>query len=174
MQYNKKEYNELFQKYLRDKRIIESKSFFKINLFLKKSENSMNISKHHKDIKPSKHQPKKLYWNQWTITISYYAMLYAAKAAILSKGYEVKDHYAAQIALGHLFVPEEIEKEDLALLNQSYKIFEDEYITYFEDARTESHAARYSAIKTYTEKRVEEIFKNTIKFIAKIMLILEE
>ena len=174
MQFNKEEYNELFQKYLRDKRIIESKTFFKINLFLKKSENSMKISKHHKDIQPTKDQPKKLFWDQWAITISYYSMLYAAKAAILSKGYEVKDHFAAQIALGYLFVPDKIQKEDLELLNQAYKIFEDEYVKYFEDARKESHTARYSTIKTYTEKRVNEIFENATKFIAKISLILED
>jgi uncharacterized protein (UPF0332 family) len=101
-------------------------------------------------------------------------MLYAAKAAILSKGYEVNDHDAAQIALGHLLVPDEIEKEDLELLSQSYKIFEDEYVKYFEDAKTESYIARYSAIRTYTERRLEEIFGNATKFIAKISLVLQE
>ncbi|MDP2908947.1 MAG: hypothetical protein Q8N77_04030 [Nanoarchaeota archaeon] len=100
-------------------------------------------------------------------------MLYAAKAAILSKGYEVSDHDAAQIALGHLLVPDEMEKEDLELLNQAYKIFEDEYVHYFEDAKTESHIARYAAIKTYTRRRVEEIFDNATKFVAKISIILE-
>ena len=84
------------------------------------------------------------------ITITYYSILYAAKAAILYKGYEVSDHDAAQIALGHLLVQDGIEKEDLELLNQSYKIFEDEYVHYFEDAKTESYIARYSAIHTYT------------------------
>jgi uncharacterized protein (UPF0332 family) len=101
-------------------------------------------------------------------------MLYAAKAAILSKGYEAKDHDAAQIALGHLLVPDEIEKEDLELLSQSYKIFEDEYVKYFEDAKTESYIARYSAIKTYTERRLNEIYDNAIKFVGKISLILAD
>jgi len=118
--------------------------------------------------------PKKLFWNYWAITISYYSMLYAAKAAILSKGYEVHGHDAAQIALGYLLVPDEIEKEDLELLNQSYKIFEDEYVKYFEDAKTESYTARYAAIKSYTQRRLDEIFENARKFIAKISLILED
>ena len=130
------------------------------------------IAKHHKDIRSSKDQPTKLHWNYWAITISYYSMLYAAKAVILSKGYEVKDHMAAQIALGHLLVPTEIEKEDLELLDQAYKIFEDEYIKFFEEARTESHTARYSALKKYTERQIEEIFNNARKFIQKIKLIL--
>ena len=33
-----------------------------------------------------------------------------------------------RVALGHLLVPTELEKEDLEILNQSHKIFEDEYI----------------------------------------------
>ena len=37
-------------------------------------------------------------------------MLYATKATILSKGYEASDHDAVQIALGHLLVPDELEK----------------------------------------------------------------
>jgi len=64
-------------------------------------------------------------------------MLYCAKALILTKGYEVHDHDAAQVALGYLCVPDEIEKEDLEILNQSFKIFEDEYVHYFEDAKRE-------------------------------------
>ena len=138
---------------------------------MQKAENSLLIAKHHKDIIPTKDQPKKIYWHYWAITISYYAMLYAAKAAILSKGYEVKNHDAAQIALGHLLVPDKIRKEDLELLDQAYKIFEDEYVRYFEDAKKESHIARYSAIKTYTERRLNEIFNNATEFIAKINLL---
>ena len=99
-------------------------------------------------------------------------MLYAAKALILEKGYETHDHEAAQIALGYLCVPNEMEKKDLEMLNQSYKIFEDEYVKYFEDARTESNIARYSAIKTYTERKLDEIYENARKFVAKISLIL--
>lgn len=67
-------------------------------------------------------------------------MLYAAKAAILFKSYEVGDHNAAQIALGHLLVPDELEKEDLEILRQSHKIFEDEYVHSFADAKKESVA----------------------------------
>lgn len=174
MQFDSKIYGELFKEFLEEKRIKKSNQYFKINLFLEKAENSLLIAKHHKDIKPKKEQPKKLHWDYWAITISYYAMLYAAKAAILSKGYEVEDHDAAQIALGHLLVPNELEKEDLEILNQSYKIFEDGYVHFFEDAKKESYIARYSAIKTYTQRRLEEVFSNATKFIAKISLILEK
>jgi len=125
-------------------------------------------------IQPTKDQPPKPHWNYWAITISYYSMLYSAKAAILSKGYEVDDHDAVQIALGHLLVPDALEKEDLEILNQSHKIFEDEYVHYFEDAKKESHIARYSAIKTYTERRLDEIFNNATEFVGKISLMLEE
>ncbi|MDP2907797.1 MAG: HEPN domain-containing protein [Nanoarchaeota archaeon] len=173
MPFDTKTYAGLFRGYAQEKRIRESREIFKIRLFLEKSENSLQIAKYIKDIKPSKDLPKKLHWDYWAITISYYSMLYAAKAAILSKGYEVSDHDAAQVALGHLLVPDKIEKEDLELLNQAYKIFEDEYIHYFEDAKTESQIARYTAIKTYTRRRVEELFGNATKFVAKISLILE-
>jgi uncharacterized protein (UPF0332 family) len=174
MYFDKEEYKKIFDEYLKEGRIRMSNHIFKIRLFLQKAENSLQIAQHNKQIQPKKDQPKKLYWNYWAITISYYAMFYAAKAAILSKGYEAKDHDAVQIALGHLLVPDKIEKEDLELLNKSYKIFEDEYVKYFEDAKTESYIARYSAIKMYTQRRLEEIFNNATKFIAKISLILEE
>jgi len=167
------EYKESFKEFLKDSRIKKSSQFFKISLFMEKARNSLLIAKHMKDVKPSKDQPKKLFWDYWAIIISYYSMLYAAKAAILSKGYEVRDHDAAQIALGYLLVPTEMEKQDLELLNQAHKIFEDEYVKYFEDAKKESHIARYSAIKTYTQRRLEEIFSNATKFIAKVSMILE-
>jgi uncharacterized protein (UPF0332 family) len=173
MPFDKEYYRQMFKDYIKQRRIKDSKDFFKIKLFLQKAENSLLIAKFHKEIKPNKDQAPKLYWDYWAITISYYSMLYAAKAAILSKGYEVSDHDAAQIALGSLLVPDAIEKEDLELLNRSYKIFEDEYIHYFEDAKTESHIARYSAIHTYTQRRVEEIFENATNFVAKISLILQ-
>ena len=173
MEFDKAKYKQLFNECLVEKRIVKSIQSFKQNLFLQKAENSLQIAKHIKDIIPSPDQPKKLYWDQWAITVTYYSMLYAAKAAILSKGYEIKDHDAAQIALGHLLVPSEIEKEDLEILNQAYKIFEDEYVKYFEDAKKESYISRYSAIKTYTERRLNEIFDNAVKFIGKISLMLE-
>ncbi|MDP2750864.1 MAG: HEPN domain-containing protein [Nanoarchaeota archaeon] len=174
MEFDKKAYANSFKQCVADKRINKSQELFKINLFLKKAENSLQIAKNIKDIKPTKDQPPKLYWNYWAITISYYSMLYAVKAAILSKGYEVDDHDAAQIALGHLLIPNELEKEDLEILNQSHKIFEDEYVHYFEDAKKESHIARYSAIKTYTERRLDEIFDNSTKLVAKVGLLLQE
>ena len=172
MEFNRQAYKKQFMELLNEKRIVKSVQSFKIRLFLEKAENSILIAKHNKELKPNKDQPKRIFWDYWAITISYYSMLYAAKAAILSKGYEVKDHDAAQIALGHLLVPDEIEKEDLEILSQSYKIFEDEYVKYFEDAKTESYVARYSAIKAYTERRLNEIYDNAVKFVGKISLIL--
>ena len=166
------DYKELFERFVKQNRITKTNNSFKIKLYLNKGENSLLIAKYNKEIIPSKDQPEKMYWNYWAITISYYSMLYCAKALIISKGYEVHDHEAAQVALGYLCVPEEIEKEDLDILNQSYKIFEDEYVKYFEDAKTESYIARYSAIKTYSERRLNEIYENARKFVAKISLIL--
>ncbi len=174
MQFNKEQYREMFDECITDKRIKKSGQFFKIRLFLEKAENSILIAKHIKDIPLKKGQPKKLFWDYWAITISYYSMLYAAKAAILSKGYEVSDHDAAQTAIGYLLVPDELEKEDLRILNQSYKIFEDEYVYYFQDAKKENRIARYSAIKTYTRRRLDEIFNNATDFVAKIGLILQQ
>ena len=173
MEFDRRVYANMFKVAFAENRIKKSQETFKIKLFLEKAENSLIIAKHITDIKPTDDQPPKLHWNYWAITISYYSMLYAAKAAILSKGYEANDHDAAQIALGHLLVPDELEKEDLEILNQSHKIFEDEYVHYFEDAKKESHIARYSAIKTYTERRLQEISDNTTKFVAKISLILD-
>ncbi len=167
------DYKNLFDECVTTNRIIYSRNIFKIKLFLKKGENSLLIAKHIKDIVPQDGEPEKMYWNYWAITISYYAMLYCAKALILTKGYEVRDHDAAQTALGYLCVPNDIEKEDLELLNQSYKIFEDEYVRYFEEAKKESHIARYSAIKTYTERKLNELFENARKFVSKAILIVE-
>lgn len=172
MTFDQKAYANSFKTALAENRIKKSTDAFKIKLFLSKAENSLLIAKFVKDFKPSKDQPSKLHWNYWAITIFYYAMLYAAKAGILSKGYEIGDHDAAQIALGHLLVPNQLEREDLEILNQAYKIFEDEYIHFFEDAKTESHIARYSAIPTYTERRLEEIMENATKFVGKISLML--
>lgn len=174
MQFVKERYEEQFNECLILSRIKDSEQSFKIKLFLQKAENSLLIAKHNKDIKPTNDLPKRIYWDYWAITISYYSMLYAAKAAILSKGYEVSDHDAAQIALGHLLVPNELEKEDLEILNQSHKIFEDEYVHYFDDAKKESHIARYSAIKTYSQRRMEEIFENATEFVFKIKLMLDD
>ncbi len=167
-------YKKLFEEFIKQERIIKSRNLFKIRLFLKKGENSLLIAKHIKDVKPKPNEPEKLYWNYWAITISYYSMLYCAKALILTKGYEVHDHDAAQTALGYLCVPSQIEKEDFELLNQSYKIFEDEYVKYFEEAKRESHIARYSAIKQYTERRLNEIYESARKFVSKVSLILED
>ena len=173
MQFDKEAYQKQFSEYLKEDRIKKSNQLFKIKLFLERAENSLMIAKHAKDLQPGKDQAKRLHWDYWTITISYYSMLYAAKAAILTKGYEVRDHDAAQIALGHLLIPDDMEKSDLELLNQSYKIFEDEYVRFFEDAKKESHIARYVAIQSYSKRRVEEIFDNATKFIAKISLMLQ-
>lgn len=174
MEFDRAIYADLFKGHLTENKIRRSQESFKIKLFLEKAENSLLIAQHVKNIEPTNDQPKKLHWNYWAITVSYYSMLYAAKAVILSKGYEVSNHDTAQIALGYLLVPDELEKEDLEILDQSHKIFEDEYVHYFEDAKKESHIARYSAIKTYTERRLDEIFSNATEFVAKIGLILNE
>jgi len=170
--YDKIIYAQKFIEQQHEGNILESRAEFKIKQFLKKAENSLAIAHFHKTIHPDDAQPEKMYWTYWAITISYYAILYATKALLLTKGYEVKTHYAAQIALGHVCIPSPIEKEDLALLDQAQKIFEEEYITYFQDARVESNTARYTALKSYSERRVEEIYENARKFILKIKTIL--
>jgi uncharacterized protein (UPF0332 family) len=172
MEIDKREFAEQFNDLKSEGVIVRSLQSFKIKLFLEKAVNSLQIAKFIRELEPSPGLPKKLHWNYWAITISYYSMLYAAKAAILSKGYEVKSHDAAQVALGHLLVPSSIEREDLELLEQAHKIFEDEYVKYFEDARKESHTARYTPIKTYTERQLEELYENARRFVEKVTAIL--
>ena len=172
MEFDKEFYKEEFEKLLKKKGerkffIKNSNASFKINKFIKKGSDSFNLANY---IKNSQENAK----DYWTIIICYYSMLYIAKAAILTKGYETDDHYSTQIALGYLLIPDEIEKEDLELLEQSHKIFEDDYIEYFHDARKESSVSRYSATKVYTERRVKEIFENARKFISKLRVILEK
>ncbi|HLC85497.1 MAG TPA: hypothetical protein VJH22_06925 [Candidatus Nanoarchaeia archaeon] len=36
------------------------------------------------------------------------------------------------------------------------------------------HIARYSAIKTYTEKRLEEVYAHAQKFVAKLSLLIQD
>ena len=170
MQFQKVIYGQKFKELVKEETIVKSNAHFKIKLFFKKAESSYLIANHHKN---QKEHPEQIYWWQWAITISYYSMLYAAKAAILQKGYEVKTHQAAEIALGHLLVPNKLELEDLELLNQTHKAFEEEYIAYFQDARIESGTSRYQARPSYTEKRVNEILNNAKKFINKIDKILD-
>ena len=172
MEFDKEFYNEEFEKLLKKKEdkkfyIKKSSAIFKINKFIKKGTDSLELANY---IKNSDKNAK----DYWTITICYYSMLYLAKAAILTKGYETDDHHSTQIALAHLLIPDEIEKEDLELLEQAHKIFEDDYIEYFHDARKESSVSRYSATKVYTERRVREIFENARKFISKLRVILEK
>ena len=172
MNFDKEYYKEEFERLLKERGerkffIRKSTDMFKIKRFIKKGTNSLELANH---IKNSEQAAK----DYWTIIISYYSMLYLAKAAILTKGYETDDHYATQIALGHLLVPDEIEKEDLELLEQSYKIFEEDYVDYFEDARKESSVSKYSATKVYTERRVREVFENARKFISKLRVVLEK
>jgi len=171
MEFNEEHYKEEFEKLIKLKSdwkffIRESNATFKINKFAKKGNDSLDLARF---IKNSEEKAK----DYWTITVCYYAMLYSAKAAVLSKGYETDDHYSTQIALGHLLVPDEIEKEDLELLNQAFRIFEDDYVEYFDDARIESSVSRYSPTKVYTERRVSEIYEKAKKFLAKINEILD-
>ena len=172
MVFDKETYEQEFKRLLAEKGkkkffIKSSDVTFKIKKFIKKGTDRLELAKYVKDSE----QAAKDYW---IITICYYSMLYLAKAVILTKGYETDDHYATQVALGHLLIPDEIEREDLELLEQAYKIFEDDYIDYFEDARKESSTSRYSATKVYAERRVKEIFENATKFVAKLSVILEE
>ncbi len=167
------EYKEEFESLLNRKNekkfyIRESTSFFKIKLFLEKAKSSFSLVNYLLKCK----SVEKTFVDYWVITISYYSMLYAAKAAVLQYGYETDDHYATQIALGYLLVPDKLKKEDLELLEQSYKIFENDYVEYFDDARKESNIARYTAIKRYSDRRVKDILENAQKFIAKIEIIL--
>ena len=171
MEFNKETYEKEFNKLLKESEahkffIRESNASFKIKKFVKKGNDSFDLAR---SIKESD-EPARDYW---TFTICYYSMLYLAKAIILTKGYETDDHYSTQIALSHLLVPDEIEKEDLELLDQAHKIFEDDYIDYFKEARTESSVSRYSATKIYTQRRVEEIYEKAKKFIAKINEIID-
>jgi uncharacterized protein (UPF0332 family) len=172
MEFDKEFYKKEFERLLKEKRenkffIRRSDATFKINKFIKKGTDSLELANF---IKNSKQDAR----DYWTITICYYSMLYLAKAAVLTEGYETDDHYATQIALGHLSVPNDIEKEDLELLEQTYKIFENDYIVYFEDARKESSISRYSATKVYTERRVKEVFENSRNFISKLRVVLEK
>lgn len=172
MPFDKKLYRNEFERLLDIKLgtkffIRKSDSSFKIKSFINKSLDSFKLAKYIKD----SNLKAKTYW---TITISYYSMLYIAKAVILAKGYETDDHYATQIALGHLMVPSDIEIEDFEILDQTHKMFEQDYIDYFEDARKESSTSRYSPTKLYAERRVEEVYANTQKFIAKLIAILGE
>lgn len=77
MEFNKKEYQKMFEECLKDKRIKKSQQSFKIKLFLEKAENSLLIAKHTKEIQPSKDQPKKFFWDYWAITLlgNYYFLL---------------------------------------------------------------------------------------------------
>lgn len=172
MEFNKTYYKSEFERLLnsKDKKkffIKKSNALFKINKFIKKGTDSFELANF---VNKSKLTAK----NYWTIIICYYSMLYMAKAAILTKGYETDDHYTTQIALGYLLIPDKLEKEDLELLDQAHKIFEDEYIDYFEDARKESSIGRYSPSKVYAERRIKEIMETARKFIEKISIILEK
>ncbi len=170
--FDKIRYKEEFEKLVADKGnkkffIKKSNASFKIKKFIKKGRDSLALAN---CIRKFNENAK----DYWIITICYYSMLYLAKAAVLTKGYETDDHYATQIALGYLLVPNEIEKKDLELLEQTHKIFEDDYVDYFEDARKESSTSRYSATKVYAQRRVKEVFDNATEFIEKLSLMLEE
>jgi len=178
----KEKFEELLSKREKDKFFIkESSAGFKIGLYQKKGEKSFMIASfllkaaRDKKLRDSVNLPDELFLNYWVITVSYYSMLYLAKSLILTKGYETDDHFSTQVALGNLFVvTDELEREDLELLDQSYKIFEEEYVSYFEEARKESRIARYSAVKSYEKERVEIIYNNAKNFIAKLGLMVLE
>ena len=100
MEFNKTYYQEEFERLLNFKEgkkffVKRSSASFKINKFIKKGIDSFELADFVNKSGLSA-------GNYWTITICYYSMLYLAKAAVLTKGYETDDHYATQIALGHL------------------------------------------------------------------------
>src|SRR3989344_961914 len=162
MDFDKEGYKKEFERLLKEKRgqkffIRKSSASFKLKGFRKKGIDSLELAE-------SVNKSGKSARTYWTITICYYSMLYMAKAAILSKGYETDDHYATQIALGHLLVPGELEKEDLELLDQAHRIFEEDYVAYFEDARIERSTSKYSPTKVYAERKVREVLEDARKF----------
>jgi len=162
--YYKKEFERLLDYNSERKFFIRfSNNSFKINKFIKKGNDSLMIAKF---LMEYKNEGK----DYWIITICYYSMLYLAKAAILERNYETDDHYSTQIALGHLLVPDKIEKEELEILEQTHKIFESEYVDYFENARKESSISKYSPSKVYSQRRVNEVFNNATNFIHKLNL----
>ena len=185
MDFNQEWYTSKFQELLNKKEkdkfcIKPSTASFKTSLYKKKAEKSFMIAsfllKAAKDekIRETCLLPEEMFLNYWIITVSYYSMLYLAKSLILTNGYETDDHFSTQIALGKLFViTDQIKKEDLELLNQSYKVLEEEYVAYFEEARKESRTARYAAVKSYEKQRVEMIFNNAKRFIAKLSLMVQ-
>jgi len=171
-EFNKEGYKNEFERLLKEKKghkffIRKSDASFKIKGFVRKGIDSFELAEF-------VNKSGKSAGTYWTITICYYSMLYMSKAAILSKGYETDDHYATQIALGHLLIPDKLEKEDLEILEQTHKIFEDDYISYFEDARIESSTSKYSPTKVYAERRVKEVLENARKFVAKLRVVLEK
>lgn len=171
MEFDREFYKKEFERLLKEKRehkffIRESGASFKIKGFSRKGVDSLELAE-------LINRSGKAAATYWTITVCYYTMLYMAKAAILTKGYETDDHYSTQIALGHLLVPNDLEKQDLELLEQAHKIFEEDYVNYFDDARTESSTSKYSPTKVYTERRVKEIMGNSREFITKLRMMLE-
>lgn len=170
-EFDRQHYREEFNRLLNLKSdrkffIKKSSALFKMRRYIIKGTDSLALATFIQE----SGQPAKDYW---TITVCYYSMLYLAKAAVLSRGYETDDHYATQIALGHLLVPGELEREDLLLLEQAHKIFEDDYVGYFEEAWKESSISKYSPTKVYTERRVREIMEIARKFVEKVRVVLE-
>jgi uncharacterized protein (UPF0332 family) len=113
-----------------------------------------------------------MFWFQWSIGISYYSILYSAKALILSKGYEVKTHEAARVALVRLCVSDVFDREYLEIIDEAYKIFENEYVAYFSEALKESRVARYKSFAAYDERQAKDIFGKAQKFVSKVISIL--
>ncbi len=98
--------------------IVQSTAHFKIPLFLRKAKESFLLAHH---LHPDATEERRLCWFQWAIAIHYYAMLYAAKAALLTRSVseEVERHEAALVALVALLHPAPLERADLELLDQA-------------------------------------------------------
>ncbi len=186
MNFDKQWYEEKFKELLNyhseEKFFIrESDQFFKIQLYREKGLESFRISSFllsmtkNTPLRDKLDLPNPRFLNYWIIIISYYSMLYLAKALIFTKGYETDDHLSTEVALAKLFIiTDELEKEDLEILNQSYKILEDEYIIYFQEARKEARDSRYHTLKSYETEKVNTIHNHAKQFIAKLNLILEK
>lgn len=92
MEFNKTDYKAEFERLLNFKEgkkffIRKSNASFKINKFIRKGTDSFELA-------DFVNKSRLAAGNYWTIIICYYSMLYLAKAAILTKGYETDDHYA--------------------------------------------------------------------------------
>jgi uncharacterized protein (UPF0332 family) len=94
------------------------------------------------------------------ISRAYYAMFYAAKAALLSKGLDLRRHSASIAKFRELFV----------ITGQ----VDSEYLHYLGQAQSARARSDYAPFAPVTRKGAEEILQAAETFIAKIREILAE